>query len=336
MYSLVLRQVFGRQYEDRYIIPASWFAAWQVSTNIGLMAGAILSGWLQDRIGRRWNLIISSLICSVAVAVCYVSDRPTTLEARRGVFFLAKTIQGFAVGGIMCTTQTWLSEVVPVALRGPLMALFPIFKLLGQLIGALVCFSVIDSQSRQSYRLCFATQWSFSGLLTVVAIFLPESPAWLLRRDRETAASKALLRLQGGREGRSDQAEAAFRRLQDAFEIERQLSGIAKERYVDCFKQPQLRRTLLVCFAEFLPILFGLQLLGSASYFLQQIGMDPETSVLFLVIGIVLGIVASCITFYTLSKFGRRPLVLVSMTIISFIWAGVGFSGIWQNDGAMW
>ena len=81
------------------------------------------------------------MICSAAVAICYVSDLPPGINVRRGTFFLAKTIQGFAVGGIMCTTQTWLSEILPMELRGPLMAFFPIFKLLGQLVGALVCFS---------------------------------------------------------------------------------------------------------------------------------------------------------------------------------------------------
>lgn len=78
----------------------------------------------------------------------------------------------------------------------------------------------------------------------------------------------------------SQQAEIAFSRLRDAIESEKQDSHIARETYADCFRQPQLRRTSLVCFAEFLPLLFGLQLLGSASYFLQQIGMDASTSVM--------------------------------------------------------
>ena len=99
--------------------------------NIGLMAGAVVTGWVQDRIGRKRTLGIASVICSIAVAVCYISDLPAGLDARRGVFFLAKTVQGFAVGGIMCTTQTWLSEVLPTALRCPFMAFFPIFKLVG-------------------------------------------------------------------------------------------------------------------------------------------------------------------------------------------------------------
>lgn len=84
------------------------------------------------------------------------------------------------------------------------MALFPIFKLLGQLVGALVSFSVIDSETRSAYRLCFATQWPFSGLLSILAIFLPESPVWLLRIQNNIAAKQAIMRLRGGSKGRSE------------------------------------------------------------------------------------------------------------------------------------
>lgn len=84
------------------------------------------------------------------------------------------------------------------------MAFFPIFKLLGQLVGALVSFSVIDSELPSAYRLCFATQWPFSGLLSILAILLPESPTYLLRKGKEIAAKKAMFRLQSGRDGRNE------------------------------------------------------------------------------------------------------------------------------------
>lgn len=71
-----------------------------------------------------------------------------------------------------------------------------------------------------------------------------------------------------------------FDRLREAIESEKQESRIERETYIDCLKGIQLRRTLLVCFGECLPLLFGLQLLGSASYFLQQIGLDASTSVM--------------------------------------------------------
>lgn len=98
--------------------------------------------------------------------------------------------------------------MLPVPLRGPFMAFFPIFKLLGQLIGAIASFTVIGSEEPSAYRLCFATQWPFSGLLSIFALLLPESPAYLLRKDISTPALRAMLRLRGGRKGRSEVSSA--------------------------------------------------------------------------------------------------------------------------------
>lgn len=103
-----LRMVFGRSYEDRYIIPSSWYAIWQFSSNIGLMAGGLICGWLQDRIRRRWSLFWTSMLISVSVAICYVSDLSPSLNGKRGLFFVAKTVRGVGIGGMMCSTQTWL------------------------------------------------------------------------------------------------------------------------------------------------------------------------------------------------------------------------------------
>lgn len=114
-------------------------------------------------------------------------------------------------------------------------------------------------------------------------------------------------------------------------------ASVKKGSYLACLKGTNLRRTVIVVFAEFIPLLFGLQLLGSSSYFLQQNGMEPKTSLIFQVAGVACGIIACCITFYTLSKFGRRTLMIISLVGITMLWGAVGFCGIRQDTaGAMW
>lgn len=125
--------------------------------------------------------------------------------------------------------------------------------------------------------------------------------------------------------------------MKSTIQIEIVEASVEKESYLSCLREPNLRRTIIVIFAEFIPLLFGLQLLGSSSYFLQQNGMEPKMSLIFQVSGVVCRFIACCITFYTLSKFGRRTLVITSLTGITMLWGAIGFCGIRQDSaGAMW
>lgn len=71
------------------------------------MIGAIIGGWFQDRVGRRWSLATASVIAAAGIAImftCFVSDEVLT---RRALFLAGKMVQGLGIGMIMSTTQTW-------------------------------------------------------------------------------------------------------------------------------------------------------------------------------------------------------------------------------------
>ena len=108
-----------------------WMGLWNAVSPIGIMIGSVVAGWLQDRVGRRPSLALSSLLSATGVAVVYCSHFLDELESRRGAFLAAKLMMGLAIGGVLCTTQTYLSEILPPKLRGSVMAFFPVFTLLG-------------------------------------------------------------------------------------------------------------------------------------------------------------------------------------------------------------
>lgn len=131
--------------------------------------------------------------------------------------------------------------------------------------------------TRLGYRLCSGTQWPFSGVLTIGAIFLPESQIRLLRRtacDADAAARKAMGQLY--QHNASYDFEEIFANMKRTIQIEIGEASVEKESYLSCLRETNLRRTIIVIFAEFIPLLFGLQLLGSSSYFLQQNGLEPK------------------------------------------------------------
>ncbi|GFN14378.1 Myo-inositol transporter 1 [Aspergillus tubingensis] len=135
---------FGHRLNGALIIPSLWLSLWDVASPLGGLVGAIAAGQLQDRAGRRFCLAFAAILSAAAVAVAYLSNVPNDIDAHRAIFLFAKLVQGLAVHMITCTTQTYISEILPPVLRGPMLAFFPIFILLGQLMGSVVVYKSLD------------------------------------------------------------------------------------------------------------------------------------------------------------------------------------------------
>lgn len=260
----------------------------------------------------------------------FVCNRPTSIELRRGVFLLGKIIQGIAIGMINIQAITYISETIPTCLRGPALALFPAFTLLGQLIGAIVIFLVSRMESSTSYLIALGSQWPLSVGPFILALLMPESPAYLIRKNRPEEALHSLKRLFAPK---VDPAPI-FERTRLSIEAEARLA--AQVTYLDCLNAAHRRRTWIVVFASCITAVIGLPLLSSASYFLQVVGMDAFNSLLFLIVGIILGLLANIASVWVLSRIGRRRLTITTLIIGGIIWAGMGICGIWDGIITVW
>ncbi|KAJ5291053.1 hypothetical protein N7478_000304 [Penicillium angulare] len=324
------KRQFGELYDGSYIIPSAWLSVWSAISPIGSMVGAPVAGWLQDRIGRRWSLALSCVICSVGIAIAFCSNLPSEMGSRRGTFLVGRAIQGVGVGGAMTGAQTYLSETVPTTLRGSAMALSPTFMLLGELIGAAVIFACEHKNSSAAYLIPFGTQWITTLLPFVLAIVLPESPAYLLRREKYEEAHAAMKSLHIA----SVETAPILEQMRLSIIHEEQLS--AELSYVDCFKSINRRRTIIVAFSFMVPSLFGVPLLASASYFMQVVGMSSGLSIIVLIVGIVLGLLANGVGIWLMSIFGRRRLMLGTLAVATVIWLSMGIAGCWSGNIVIW
>jgi MFS family permease len=294
------------------------------------MLGAILGGYIQDRAGRRRALALGSFLSAIAVAICFVSDLPDAIESRRGVFLAGKFFQGVCIGMLLCVVQTYMSEVLPVLLRGPLIAFLPVFTLLGQLVGAVVVYTCLKYTGSKSYRICFGSQWPFSVVPFVLAAVLPESPTWLVRKGRVEKAVKAQERLDTA----NVNSEAIIEEIRLSILAEEEERGTYT--YMDCFRGIHARRTFIVAFASALPQFFGLQLLANASYFAEQVGMSSTNALTFLILGIGLGLVANIASLWALNAFGRRFLSFTTMITATVLWFAMGIAGCFTSVVTVW
>jgi MFS family permease len=311
------QEAFGEKLDGKWILPSKWLALWNVSSPLGSIIGAPAGAWFQDKVGRRTALAVSSFLSAVSVAIMYASSLPDDINGRRGCFFAGKFTQGAAVGAVMAATQTYMSEILPPVLRGSGMAFFPVFTLLGQLTGALVIYGALGKSN--GYVIAFASQWPFSAVPILVSFLIPESPTFYVRKNRLDKALVAQAKL----DPRGADTKAIVDKIKADIEHERLTSSST---YIECFYKANFRRTFIVMWANALPAVFGLQLLAKASYFLQIVGMKANTSIIFLILGIVLGLLANAVSVWLVSRVGRRPLIVYSLLVISLLWLSMGIA----------
>lgn len=324
------KEDFGARHEGKLIVPNLWLTLWLALPPAGSAIGNLFGGWLQDAAGRKRSLFMGSIFSACAIGCIFFSYLPQGQNAKRIMLTAGLTVQGFSVGVIKTTCVTYVSENAPTALRGPAMALFPTFTLLGQLIGSIVVYVVNGAEGSQAYRAAFASQWGLAIAPFVISVVMPESPAYLIRKNLEDKALHSATRLYAPKVSPYTMVET----IRATIEEEKAISANAT--YWTCLQGPNLRRTMIVLLANTFPMLFGLELLSNAGIFLQAVGMESSTSLLLMIGGIIAGIVSNGVGIWVLSRVGRRTVTIVSMGTAGILWGAMGISGFFFSTAAAW
>lgn len=102
---------FATEIDGELIIPAYWQSLWNALFNVAQLLGSISAGYIQDKLGRRAVFFLAAVIASAGIAVAYISKTPAQ-------FLAAKIIVGIAAGQLLTATQTYVSEITPLPMRG--------------------------------------------------------------------------------------------------------------------------------------------------------------------------------------------------------------------------
>lgn len=163
--------ILAKMAEDWAMTPSE--KGWVVSIGfVGMAIGAVFSGALADRFGRKtifaWTLVIYSL----ATAACAFAPNLTWL-------LLCRFIVGLGLGGQLPVAVTLVSEYIPAQVRGRFIVLLESFWGLGWLVAALVSYFVIPT-------LNWHAAFLIGGLPALYAIVIwkmvPESIPYLVNR----------------------------------------------------------------------------------------------------------------------------------------------------------
>ena len=160
----------------------SWITG---SLLLGAVAGAAMSGFLADRIGRKWTLFVAGVIYTGAAIASGLTSSLLPLCIARGVL-------GLAVGTASFVAPMYIGEHSPKELRGGMTALTQV----AITFGILVAYFVADALKGYSngWNWMFALGAVPGVILAISMLIVPETPRWLVEHGRDEQAKKLLSR----------------------------------------------------------------------------------------------------------------------------------------------
>ena len=296
------------------------------SALVGCMIGAVLSGLLSDKLGRKRLLILAALFFTV-------SALGTALATSFAMFVWYRWLGGLGIGLASNLSPMYIGEVTPAETRGAFVAINQLNINIGivsaQVVNwAIACNMPADFTSQQLLESWYGQvgwRWMF-GAETVPALFffammafVPESPRWLMKAGRDEEAHTVLARV-GGEDYANFEVE----------DIRRTLSAeeIAHVRFRDLL-EPRLMVVILI--GMVLATLQQWSGLNVIFYYAEDVfaavGYTISATMLNIVYTGLTILVFSFLAIFLVDRVGRKPLMLFGAGGIAVLHAllGAGF-----------
>ncbi|KJX92475.1 monosaccharide transporter like protein [Zymoseptoria brevis] len=290
----------------------------------GTFIGALASGYLADKIGRRVTIIGPGCGLFATGVIIQVSiSRVSGLVAGR-------LISGLGVGCVSAVSILYMSEIAPRRVRGAIVSCFQFAITVGLMLASCVGYATRNRETSAAYRIPIGLQMFFAVSLATGLFFLPESPRYWVKKNRLDKAAFALARLRG--------------QAVDSTHIEDELAEIVASQahevrggegsWMACFRggvtksNSNARKVFIGTMLQACQQWTGINFIFYYNTtFLQQLGLSNPF--LISMVTTVVNVVSTPISFYAIERLGRRPLLIwggVGMCVCEFIIAIVGVS----------
>lgn len=310
-------------YEKFFGLNEPYLQGWAMSCAlIGCLIGAIVSGKLSDRFGRRYLLMLAALVFTVSSLGVGFADHFRAFVAWR-------IMGGLAIGLASSLSPMYIAEVSPPELRGKLVSLNQLTIVIGILLAQLVNWliampvpidatyeQVLHSWNGQSgWRWMFAVTAIPSAFFLLAAFFVPESPRWLAQVGSNEKALKILARIGGDR--------YAAQVLSDMQSAAQGAGADGKVR--DLFKPKMVRVLFLGIALAVLQQWCGINVIFNYAEEVFSAAGYQVSDILFNIV--VTGAVNLAFTFvalFCIDRYGRRVLMLTGTLGLTAIYTVMG------------
>ncbi len=155
---------------------------------VGAVVGALLFGWLTDRLGRKRLFFITLALYLVATA-------STALSWNLWSFALFRFLTGAGIGGEYTAINSAIQELIPARYRGWTDLVINGSFWIGAAAGAVASIILLDPAVLPpdwGWRLAFLIGAMLGLVIFLMRMWLPESPRWLMTHGRVDEANRVL------------------------------------------------------------------------------------------------------------------------------------------------
>ncbi|KAI3402592.2 hypothetical protein KGF56_004684 [Candida oxycetoniae] len=291
------------------------------------LCASCVACWMSDSwnhyLGRKWTIWVT---CLISAATCIWSGFVNTWWH----LFIARFFLGFGIGIKSATVPAYAAECTPKQIRGALVMLWQFFTAVGIMFGYVssLAFYYVPNHSfgtGLNWRLMLGSAFIPAAIVLFQIPFVPESPRWLMGKNRHKEAFESLEQL---RIERIAAARDTF--YQHVLLLEEGSYDIPTwKRLIQMFS---IRRNRNGAIASWI-VMFMQQFCGInvIAYYSSSIFISANYSVISALLASwgfgMINFVFAIPSFFTIDTFGRRNLLLFAFPFMCafLLVAGCGF-----------
>ncbi len=267
-----------------------WVAMILSAGYVGQFVGAILFGWVAEKIGRLPTLLITIVV--------FVSMDIACLFAWNGASILVfRFLQGIGTGGEVPVASAYINEFIGARKRGRFFLLYEVIFPVGLLFAGLAGYFLVPVYG---WRALFVVGLVPALLMIPLRMLMPESPRWLASRGRLDKADEVVTMLE-------QDAIRAGKPLPEPVVRPVDPKATATSDWRELFRGIYLKRTLMIWGLWITVYAVNNGLVTWLPTLYQQVFKLPlQTSLLYGWITSAVGVVASLVCAVYIDRVGRK------------------------------
>jgi SP family arabinose:H+ symporter-like MFS transporter len=275
----------------------------------GTVLGAALSGMLGDKLGGRNALRI--------LAACYIASAlGCAFAISWPMLILFRFIGGLGIGGSSVLGPVYIAEIAPGPWRGRLVGCFQINIVIGILVAYLSNYLIgLAGLGASEWRWQLGVAAAPAVLFLVTLFGIPQSPRWLVTKNRADEALNVLTKLRSG--------GLAYAELRDI------LDSVHPEKLKGSEPLFQLRYLKSIFLAVSVAMFNQLAGVNAILYYLNDIfamaGFGKISSDIQAVAIGAMNLVATLIAMVLIDRIGRRMLLLIGSVGLAICLSGISW-----------